>query len=687
MKRCLVILLPVYLFFVFTYARSQSTVFAELTGNPVDITGWQLFGVTAVSSDAILLVPNQNDQAGAIFYTLPIDFSNGGKFVVDFEFRMWDGNAADGIAFNLLDNFPPTSGGGGGGIGVPTTINGLRVVFDTYDNCAQGDNPEIQIMYGTNYQECQIPSYNKVTNANYLRSSNYQPARIVYDNGQVTVFVNCEQKISVPGMTISNSGYFGFSAATGGQKDNHSIKGLKIYTALPTSTTKIGCSKDTFSIGSDSEPNTSYLWQAFNNPSDIDYLSDPTVANPTFSMINDGDTVAHITYLLKTTVNSLNSCSFDMLDTIHVQINPLPKATLSMPKTACQDDVSPEITFSGSTNGNPNYTFTYTINNGTPELLVSSTDVISLLQSTAIPGTFIYHLTQIQDNTTGCKRQLDIKDTITIFPLPVAHVSPDIQVCQFDSISPEVHFWGTNGTNPYTFSYQINGADSQTISSAQDSVTISIPTDVSGVFTYTLLQVSDSNGCKKTTNLSTKITVHSLPDVRAGEDFWTCLNKPIVLEATGAESYFWDKGVQNSEPFIIPDDFSYPSNLYTVLGTDQNGCQNKDSIVVNFRVCVDTMQHDELIVYVPNAMTLNNDGLNDLFLPVISADLQAYSYLLEIYDRWGKRIFNTNDMQHGWDGTNKGKVIPAGVYTWKIIIQHVLTSKTDEFIGHVVLIY
>ena len=74
---------------------------------------------------------------------------------------------------------------------------------------------------------------------------------------------------------------------------------------------------------------------------------------------------------------------------------------------------------------------------------------------------------------------------------------------------------------------------------------------------------------------STAVTIYALPNVDAGMDTSICLGNSVLLNGTGANSYVWDNGVQNNIAFQPTID-----NLYTVIGTDQNGCQNTDSVTV-----------------------------------------------------------------------------------------------------------
>lgn len=66
--------------------------------------------------------------------------------------------------------------------------------------------------------------------------------------------------------------------------------------------------------------------------------------------------------------------------------------------------------------------------------------------------------------------------------------------------------------------------------------------------------------------------------------------------------------------------------------------------------------------YVPNAFSPNNDGINDFFEVYTNCLLSNYN--LKIFDRWGGILFETDDVNEGWEGTKQGKVVRNGVYVW-----------------------
>ncbi len=66
-------------------------------------------------------------------------------------------------------------------------------------------------------------------------------------------------------------------------------------------------------------------------------------------------------------------------------------------------------------------------------------------------------------------------------------------------------------------------------------------------------------------------------------------------------------------------------------------------------------------VYVPNIFSPNKDGKNDVFR-VRSEEIDSLH--LQVYNRWGNTVFESRDLNYGWDGTYQGKVCEVGVYAW-----------------------
>ncbi len=88
----------------------------------------------------------------------------------------------------------------------------------------------------------------------------------------------------------------------------------------------------------------------------------------------------------------------------------------------------------------------------------------------------------------------------------------------------------------------------------------------------------------------------------------------------------------------------------------------------------------------PNAFTPNNDGLNDVFLPVGSFEGIAF-YHFSIWNRWGDMLFETQDYREGWNGqrSNTGEYAPPGVYAY--IVKYIDEKGQEQTArGHCTLI-
>lgn len=162
-----------------------------------------------------------------------------------------------------------------------------------------------------------------------------------------------------------------------------------------------------------------------------------------------------------------------------------------------------------------------------------------------------------------------------------------------------------------------------------------------------------SNGCANDT-LERDINIYGT-NVFAGNDTITPSNRPLQLNATGAVSYEWIPTTNLNDPFI-PNPIATLTGTrmytYVVRGYTPLGCESFDTI--NIQV----YQAPE--IYLPNAFSPNNDGLNDLYLGTLIG-IREFKYL-KIFNRYGQEVFSTPDPMKGWDGTWKGKKVSSGTY-------------------------
>ena len=128
--------------------------------------------------------------------------------------------------------------------------------------------------------------------------------------------------------------------------------------------------------------------------------------------------------------------------------------------------------------------------------------------------------------------------------------------------------------------------------------------------------------------------------------------------------------VSCAQPIASPSE----STWYFVTVTNANGCQATDSIFVE----VDPSSS----LYIPNIFSPNDDGNNDVYL-VRGKGISLF--LLQIYNRWGQLVFESNDIENGWDGTKDGNPFNQGVFVYKITATMSSGKKINET-GNVTLI-
>jgi len=100
------------------------------------------------------------------------------------------------------------------------------------------------------------------------------------------------------------------------------------------------------------------------------------------------------------------------------------------------------------------------------------------------------------------------------------------------------------------------------------------------------------------------------------------------------------------------------------------------------------VENKESVIYMPNAFTPNGDGLNDIFLPQTAENIAVKEYKLSIYDRSGKLVFYSEEIQKGWDGRsqdNGAEITKEDVYMWRIEMKNAKGEK-EHLMGSITLL-
>ena len=83
-------------------------------------------------------------------------------------------------------------------------------------------------------------------------------------------------------------------------------------------------------------------------------------------------------------------------------------------------------------------------------------------------------------------------------------------------------------------------------------------------------------------------------------------------------------------------------------------------------------------IRMPNAFTPNDDGVNDFFYLTFKDECLPTSFILQVFDRYGRLVFETKDYQEKWDGRFDGQELNDGAYFWVMSTNILLPESSDE---------
>ncbi|MFN4299650.1 MAG: choice-of-anchor L domain-containing protein [Thermaurantimonas sp.] len=248
-------------------------------------------------------------------------------------------------------------------------------------------------------------------------------------------------------------------------------------------------------------------------------------------------------------------------------------------------------------------------------------------------------------------------DTIVLSKALYANTSKDITIetldygiCQGEKIQIEATFTGDKP--PFTFGWQ-GGFPQDTRMTVQ-------PMDT----TFYYFIVTDKCGNVKVD--SSVVYVYPEPEAafRAEQISFVELAVQMFNNSKKANAYFWDFGDGKTSILQNPKHiYSTPgSYIVTLVASNEFGCQ--DTIRRNINV------RRDFLIYIPNSFTPNGDGKNDVF-QVTAEGIEGYQ--IQIFNRWGQMVFESNDVTNSWDGKYLNQDAPQGLYLYKILV----TLKND----------
>ncbi len=313
--------------------------------------------------------------------------------------------------------------------------------------------------------------------------------------------------------------------------------------------------------------------------------------------------------------------------------------------TSCPNGTSAPVTL--TMNGAGPFNLTYTVGGDT----ISVNNISSpFVYQDSIPGAF--NIVTLND-TGACPGIITgsaVIDTVNLRYLALAQA----ETCG-EQNGTAVATSVTGGNQPYTYLW--NNATASTNDSISDLL--------SGTYSVT---VTDANNCTATQSVFVPQVLGVVASIEGSPMSGQYpLNVTFTNNSTGALTYQWNFGDGDSSSIMSPSHIFEVQGSYQVVLTAYNTseCFTSDTLTI----VVDGE--------VPNIFTPNGDGSNDKFM---INRLSVKSFTGQIFNRWGKKVYEWTDPKQGWDGGNS----EPGVYFYIVDLVN-LKGENEQLHGTVTL--
>lgn len=297
----------------------------------------------------------------------------------------------------------------------------------------------------------------------------------------------------------------------------------------------------------------------------------------------------------------------------------------------------------------------------------------------------------VLSNAAGCDSTIVLDLTINFSE----DITSDVSACG------SYTWFGTNYTQSGVYEYEgLNVWGCEVNAVLTLSITPNVVTDVfaeicdgdmytigsnSYMSSGTYIQVFPaSNGCDSIVNHHLEVLPPIIADFRASPQEATIYDEQVQFfnESINADSLEWDFGewgtFTNNNPVLT---FDQQPGIYPVCLTvwSIEGCSDQR--------CINYLLRDDFSVYIPNAFTPNEDGINDLFA-IEGVGIDPGNFMLRIFNRWGQLVFESTDPEMKWNGSDRtGKYYAQDeVYVYHLKVGSTATLETYEFRGSITVI-
>lgn len=267
------------------------------------------------------------------------------------------------------------------------------------------------------------------------------------------------------------------------------------------------------------------------------------------------------------------------------------------------------------------------------------------LSATNIPNPLVYPLatTTYYLHVIGPNASCSDDDTVIVNVVPNLQgaAGNDTLICYGQT----ANLWASGGT---TYNWTpFNSLNDPTISNPQATPNTTT--------TYTVT-ISNQFGCTDVQNVLVALYPYTPVNITPANPT-IYLGESVQLTANGGINYNW-----NTSPTLSDTTIANPVATPTVTTNYGVTITSPDGCVYTANTTVTVLNTSQLIM--PSAFTPNGDGLNDQINFIVRGNFTLTTF--SIYNRWGEKIFSTNDSTIGWDGTNHGQQSEIGTYVFVV---------------------
>ncbi len=277
---------------------------------------------------------------------------------------------------------------------------------------------------------------------------------------------------------------------------------------------------------------------------------------------------------------------------------------------------------------------------------------------TVSPASTATYSVQVSNGT--CKATTSTVVTVNSPPVPTANANPQT-ICAGTTSS-------LSATGGSTYSWAPAGS----VNPANAANATATPL-VTTVYTVTVSKGS----CSATDSVKVTVTPAPAGAVCCNTTVVNGQSTVLVITPTGAgDTYVWTPATNlTCTSCASPTATPTVTTTYYVDITDTEGCSKKDSVII-------TVQENCGNIFIPKAFSPNNDGENDV-LYVRGDCIKSMDFT--VFDRWGNKIFESQDPSKGWDGKYNGQPMDAGTYVYYLTGQTIYNNTFTQK-GNVTLV-